>query len=186
MHAHRYFVKALDSGDQRATLPLSAFKVIYEIEEQVRGKPPDEVLAARLEKTELVYRELISWCEKYEPHEPPNSPTGKAIRYLLNNCDALTRFIYDPRIPPDNGVVERLHVRTALTRKNYLFAGSDAGAPGGDCLYDPRLLHAGGREPGRVSGRCAAAAGGEDTAGGRGRADAGGVEGLAVALTGTG
>ncbi len=27
----------------------------------------------------------------------------------------------------DNGVVERLHVRTALTRKNYLFAGSDAG-----------------------------------------------------------
>ncbi len=28
----------------------------------------------------------------------------------------------------DNGIVERLHVRTAMTRKNYLFAGSDAGA----------------------------------------------------------
>ena len=26
-----------------------------------------------------------------------------------------------------NGFVERLHVRAALTRKNYLFAGSDAG-----------------------------------------------------------
>lgn len=30
-------------------------------------------------------------------------------------------------MPIDNGVVERLHVRAALTRKNYLFAGSDAG-----------------------------------------------------------
>lgn len=28
----------------------------------------------------------------------------------------------------DNGIVERLHVRTAMTRKNYLFAGSDGGA----------------------------------------------------------
>ena len=60
MHARRYFVKALDSGDMRATLPVSAFKVIYEIEAQVRGKPPDEILAARQDKTELVYGELIS------------------------------------------------------------------------------------------------------------------------------
>lgn len=30
-------------------------------------------------------------------------------------------------MPLDNGAVERLHVRAALTRKNYLFAGSDAG-----------------------------------------------------------
>ena len=30
-------------------------------------------------------------------------------------------------MPLDNGIVERLHVRTALTRKNFLFAGSDAG-----------------------------------------------------------
>ena len=31
-------------------------------------------------------------------------------------------------MPIDNGIVERLHVRAALTRKNYLFAGSHAGA----------------------------------------------------------
>lgn len=30
-------------------------------------------------------------------------------------------------VPIDDGIVERLHVRAALTRKNYLFAGSDAG-----------------------------------------------------------
>jgi len=52
---------------------------------------------------------------------------GKAIGYLLGNATALTRFLQDGRIPLDNGAVERLHVRTALTRKNFLFAGSDAG-----------------------------------------------------------
>ena len=28
-------------------------------------------------------------------------------------------------MPIDNGIVERLHVRAALTRKNFLFAGND-------------------------------------------------------------
>jgi transposase len=30
-------------------------------------------------------------------------------------------------VPTDNGIVERLHVRAALTRKNSLFAGADSG-----------------------------------------------------------
>ena len=34
----------------------------------------------------------------------------------------------DGRVPIDNGVVERLHVRAALTRKDFLFAGSERGA----------------------------------------------------------
>ncbi len=52
---------------------------------------------------------------------------GTAIRYLLNHQLALGRFLEDGVIPIDNGIVERLHVRAALTRKNFLFAGSDAG-----------------------------------------------------------
>jgi len=46
------------------------------------------------------------------------------IRYLTNHRVALRRFLDDGVIPIDNGIVERLHVRTAMTRKNFLFAGS--------------------------------------------------------------
>jgi len=46
---------------------------------------------------------------------------------LLNQQRPLRRFLDDGVIPIDNGIVERLHIRTALTRKNFLFAGSDAG-----------------------------------------------------------
>jgi transposase len=40
---------------------------------------------------------------------------------------ALVEQRHERAAPIDNGAVERLHVRAALTRKNYLFAGSDAG-----------------------------------------------------------
>jgi transposase len=128
MHARRYFAKALDGGDARAALPIAAFKKLYEIEAEVRGQGDDTTLAARQTKSKPVYDELVTWCETYKPHEPPSSPLGAAIRYLTNHKVALMRFLEDAAIPIDNGAVERLHVRTALTRKNFLFAGSDAGA----------------------------------------------------------
>lgn len=127
MHGRRYWTKALDAGDSRAALPLAVWKKLYEVEEEVRGREAAVVLAARQEKSRPVYDELLAWARVHEPHEPPSSMMGKAIGYLLGNEAALTRFLKDGRIPIDNGAVERLHVRTALTRKNYLFAGSDAG-----------------------------------------------------------
>jgi transposase len=122
------FQKALDSGDHRAALPLSAFKKLYDIEEGVRGRPPDEVLAVRKEHSVSIYDTLVDWCKAHQPVEPPKSPMGKAIGYLLNHEQALRRFMEHGAIPMDNGAVERLHIRVALTRKNFLFAGSDAGA----------------------------------------------------------
>lgn len=53
---------------------------------------------------------------------------GKAIQYLHNHRVALRRFLDDGRLPIDNGIVERLHRRPAITRRNYLFAGSHAAA----------------------------------------------------------
>jgi hypothetical protein len=37
------------------------------------------------------------------------------------------RFIEDGVLPIDNGIVERLHRMPAITRRNFLFAGSHAG-----------------------------------------------------------
>jgi hypothetical protein len=128
MHSRRYFRKALDAGDKRAALPLAAFKKLYEIEGEIRDRDAEGKKQARQERSRPVYDELVSWCEAHQPHEPPSSGMGRAIQYLTNHQEALRRFLEDGRIPIDNGIVERLHIRTALTRKNYLFAGSDAGA----------------------------------------------------------
>ena len=134
-HSRRYFRKALAAGDSRAALPLAAFKKLYDIEEEVRGREPEEIRRERQTRSTPLYDELESWCRVRQPHEPPSSALGKAIGYLLNNVIPLRRFLDDGVIPIDNGAVERLHVRTALTRKNFLFAGSDTGAERAAVVY---------------------------------------------------
>ncbi len=130
MHARRYFVKALDAGDKRAALPIAAYKKLYEIERDLRerGLDPDEVLTQRRERSKPVWDELVAWCTVHKKHETPSSKMGVALRYFTNHQVALGRFLEYGYVPMDNGLVERLHVRTAMTRKNYLFAGSDGGA----------------------------------------------------------
>lgn len=130
MHARRYFVKALDAGDKRAALPIAAYKKLYEIERELREQrlDPDAVLAQRRERSKALWDELVSWCTVRKKHEPPSSRLGVALRYFTNHQIALARFLDYGYVPMDNGLVERLHVRTAMTRKNYLFAGSDEGA----------------------------------------------------------
>jgi transposase len=127
MHGRRYWTKALDAGDTRAALPIAAYKKLYEIEAKIRGLAPDDKLSVRQEESKPVFDEIVSWAEAYKPHEPPASALGAAIRYMTRHKLALGRFLEDGVIPIDNGIVERLHVRAALTRKNFLFAGSDTG-----------------------------------------------------------
>jgi transposase len=127
MHARRRFTAALDAGDARAALPIAAYKQLYEIEAKARDGTAEARLAIRQAESKQVWDELCAWCETYQPREPPSSKLGEAIRYFANHKAALGRFLEDGAIPPDNGIVERLHVRAALTRKNFLFAGSDAG-----------------------------------------------------------
>ncbi|MDQ3262631.1 MAG: IS66 family transposase [Myxococcota bacterium] len=126
-HARRYFRKAMDAGDARAALPLAGFKRLFAIERRLKGGTIDERGRGRQELSKPVYDDLAAWALAYQPHEPPSSALGRAIGYMLNHEAALRRFLDDGVIPIDNSVVERLHVRTALTRKNFLFAGSDAG-----------------------------------------------------------
>jgi transposase len=127
MHARRYMVKALDAGDKRAALPLAAYKKLYEIEAEIRDRDPDDQLIERRQRSKPVWDELVAWCHVHKKHEPPSSPLGVALRYFTNHQVALGRFLDYGYVPMDNGIVERLHVRAALTRKNFLFAGADSG-----------------------------------------------------------
>lgn len=127
MHARRYFVKALERSDERAVLPIGAFGKLYEIEEKVRALDDEERRVVREAESRPVHEALLHWCKVFDSDERPTSALGRAIHYLINNQVALMRFLGDGCVPIDNGPAERLHVRVALTRKNFLFAGSDAG-----------------------------------------------------------
>jgi hypothetical protein len=149
-HGRRGFVKALDRGDSRAAITIGAYRRLYEVEREARDVSIEERTALRQRKSRPVFDAILKWCQAYERFEPPSSPLGAAIRYFNNHHVALGRFIDDGTIPIDNSLVERQHVRVALTRKNFLFVGSDA--CGGD-VHVARLPRAQPDRSRRVPGR---------------------------------
>ena len=58
---------------------------------------------------------------------PGKSDLAKALRYVLNRWDAFTLFLDDGRIAIDNNAAERAIKPVVIGRKNFIFAGSDAG-----------------------------------------------------------
>ena len=63
------------------------------------------------------------------------SGLAEAIGYALNHWQALIRYASDGRIEIDNNAAERALRAIALGRKNFLFAGSDAGGDRAAAIY---------------------------------------------------
>ena len=57
------------------------------------------------------------------------------MRYTMSRWDALTRYLHDGRIEIGNNAAERSIRGFAFGRKNYLFAGPDAGGERAAAIY---------------------------------------------------
>ena len=73
------------------------------------------------------------WCERQLTLIPGKGDLAKAVRYALNRWASFTLFLDDGRVAIDNNAAERAIKPIVLGRKNFLFAGSDAG---GEILAD--------------------------------------------------
>jgi transposase len=70
---------------------------------------------------------LREWFEDWLTKLSRKSETTAAIRYALTLWPALIRYCDDGRLEADNNAAERSLLAVTLGRKNYMFAGSDAG-----------------------------------------------------------
>ncbi len=65
----------------------------------------------------------------------PRSPLGQAIGYARRQWAALTRYLRDGDLDIDNNAAERALRMVAIGRKNWMFAGSDAGGQWAAIIY---------------------------------------------------
>jgi hypothetical protein len=114
---------------------LERIGALYRMEEQIPGKPPEERRAVRQRQSKPLLDSLRQWFEETLSKLSRKSDTTAAIRYALSRWDVLTRFVDDGRIEIDNNAAERSLRGVALGRKNYLFAGSDAGGERAAAIY---------------------------------------------------
>jgi hypothetical protein len=107
---------------------LARIARLYEIEAGIRGQPPNVRQAVRQLRSRPLVEQLHLWLLEHVPRVPGWSDLAKAMRYTLRHWDGLNLYLDDGRLEMDTNVVERAIRPVTITRKNSLFAGSDAGA----------------------------------------------------------
>ncbi len=127
-HARRKFFDALESKPDEANHAIDLIRQLYEHEYEAAGLDilgSDKHRALRRTKSRAVVGAFYEWSESEVDKHRPKSPLAKALRYAINQREALQRFLDDPKIRLDNNIAEQ-HLRLiALGRKNFLFVGND-------------------------------------------------------------
>jgi transposase len=108
---------------------------LYRIEQEIRGQLPQLRAEARQARAGPVLQLMHRWLQATLQKISSKSELGLAIRYALSRWQALTRYRDDGLIEIDNNAAERSLRTVALGRKNYLFAGSDAGGERAAAIY---------------------------------------------------
>jgi hypothetical protein len=96
---------------------LGRIGALYGIEEQIRGRPPEERRQVRHTQAQPLLDSLRQWFEATLLKLSRKSETTVAIRYAVSRWDALTRYIEDGHIEIDNNAAERSLRGVALGRK---------------------------------------------------------------------
>jgi len=109
--------------------------MLYEVERDIRGKPPNVRQTERQARAGPVIKALRTWMEDALRGLPQKSKLAEAMRYALTRWAALVRYVGDGQIEIDNNAAERALRTVAIGRKNYLFAGSDAGGDRAASIY---------------------------------------------------
>jgi transposase len=108
---------------------------LYGIEQEIRGRSPAERREARQARSRPLLEVMHVWLKATLGKLSQKSDVAVSIRYALERWTALLRFCEDGRIEMDNNAAERALRAVALGRKNYLFAGSDAGGERAAAIY---------------------------------------------------
>jgi hypothetical protein len=108
---------------------------LYAVEAAINGQPPERRREARRTLSKPLLEALHGWMEAQRRRLSGKSALGKALQYALSRSDALARYVEDGRLSIDNNLAERQLRGIAVTRKNFLFLGSDAGGQRAAIVY---------------------------------------------------
>jgi len=149
-HSRRKFVAAVEGGDERGNVALDWIGQLYIIERQLPPllPPSADVLGQqqRQQREEQRQRErqlrawpvleqLKQWLDQQAGQVLPKSALGQAVRYALNNWEALCRYLEQGWLSIDNNLSEQTLRAIALGRNNWGVIGSVAGGKTAAVLY---------------------------------------------------
>jgi transposase len=138
-HARRKFFESRDSDLVRANIALARIGQLYELERGLTARRESEwrdlplaaraalIATVRQQHARPILAEFRTWLDEQSLQVLPKSPLAIAIRYTLNQWDALCRYTDDGQLAIDNNAAERSLRGLAIGRRNWLFVGSEQG-----------------------------------------------------------
>ncbi len=136
------------TGSPVAHQALERIGALFAVERDIKNRPPDERVVVRAKWARALIDELDAWFDATLPKLSGRSELAGAMRYARARWPSLRRYIDDGRLEISNNAVENMIRPLALGRKNYLFAGSDAGGKRAAHVYTlVRTAELNGLEP---------------------------------------
>lgn len=135
-HARRKFYDVFEAT--KSPLAEEALKRIgelYAIEAEITGQPAEARLVARQDRAVPILDGLHEWLTAQRRRLSSKNALARAMQYALSRWPALTCYAGDGRLAIDNNVAERALRTIAITRKNFLFLGSEVGGERAATLY---------------------------------------------------
>jgi transposase len=127
-HLRRKFYELHVAGlSETATWTIGRMAPLWGVEQELRGLSAEARRTQRSQNSAPIVAELFDRWLTELARIPGKSKLAEAIRYALVRRTELERFLSDGRLEIDSNTVERAIRPQTITRKNALFAGSDAG-----------------------------------------------------------
>ena len=135
-HARRKLFEVFEATKSPiAEAALQRIAVLYAIEAEINGMSAEHRLDVRQARSKPLLDSLHEWLSAQRRGLSGKSALGKAMQYALNRWEAIARYLEDGRLSIDNNLAERQLRGIALTRKNFLFLGSDPGGERAAIIY---------------------------------------------------
>jgi hypothetical protein len=123
------------NGSPIAREALDRIGALFDIERTIAGRSPDRRRAVRQSLAKERLDKLAGWLDQQLKLLSGKSELAGAIRYARSRWDALMTYVDDGRLEISNNAAENAIRPVTLGRKNWLFAGSDAGGERAAIFY---------------------------------------------------
>ena len=131
-HGRRKFSELDEAFPAESAVVVNALKDVFDHDEYARAEQmtAQERLAYHQRKSGPIMKQLKRWLERQTAQRlvEPNSSLGKAIAYMVEHWEPLTRFLHEPGATIENNVAERALKLAIRQRKNSLFYATEHSA----------------------------------------------------------
>ena len=139
-HIRRKFIDAVNAKKKPSkagicVTGLDYITKLYSVEKQAREMTSKERYYFRLKKAQPIIDELKEWLFDKVNYIPPQSLTGKAMKYFVKQWPRFINYLEDGKIEVDNNRCERMVRPFTIGRKNWIFSATVSGAKASADLY---------------------------------------------------